>query len=162
MSCKTRVFSSCLIAGETLPFQFDWTPEFAVYWAAVSSFPALSVARPLTGGTGLEYLSGGGQSGEDEPTWPDTIGGTVDDGSITWTAQALSNASLRERISTATWPAVTGFTISSVTVTDEPGRQLTTAKISAAAAISVRRNIRVELTTTQGNEYVGILRMKVE
>jgi hypothetical protein len=162
MTCKSRVFSSCLLAGETLPFEFDWTREFAVFWAPVTSFPAFSAVRPLTGGTGLEYVSGGGQSGEDEPTWPDTVGGTVDDGSITWTAQALSNTSLRERIDTASWPAVTGFTISSDTVTDEPGRQLTTAKINAAVAIATRRNIRVELTTTQGNEYVGVIKMKVE
>lgn len=161
MSCKSRVFSSCMLAGETLPFEFDWTHEFSVFWAAAGYFPALSVVRPVTGITGLEYVSSGGQAGEEEPTWPTTIGGTVEDGSITWTAQALSNSSLRERISTATWPAVTGFTISAEATTDQPGRQLTTAKINAEAALSSRRNIRVELTTTEGNEYVGIIKMKV-
>jgi hypothetical protein len=162
MTCKSRVFSSCILAGETLPFEFDWTQEFASYWAAGGSFPQFSAIRPVSVTTGLEYVSSGGQAGEEEPTWPTTIGGTVEDGSITWTAQALSNSSLRERISTASWPAVTGFTISDETTTDEPGRQLTTAKINADTAISSRRQIRVELTTTEGNEYVGIIKMKVE
>jgi hypothetical protein len=162
MSCKSRVFSSCMLAGETLPFELDWTQDFAIFWAAAGVFPEFTVVRPVTGITGLEYVSSGGQAGEEEPTWPTTVGGTVEDGSITWTAQELSNSSLREQISTATWPAVTGFTISDETTTDEPGRQLTTAKINADTAISSRRQIRVELTTTEGNEYVGIIKMKVE
>jgi hypothetical protein len=162
MTCKTRVFSSCLIAGETLPFEFDWTQEFSVFWSANGYFPAFMVVRPLDpeGDTGLEYVSSGGKAGLDEPVWP--ASGSVEDGTITWTAQPLSNSSLRERISSATWPAVSGFTISAETVTDEPGRQLTTAKINATAPMASRREIQVELTTSQGNEYVGIIRMKVE
>lgn len=164
MSCKSRVFSACLLAGEALPFQFNWTRELANLWAADTGFAALAVVRPRAAErqTGFEYASSGGQTGPEEPQWPTTLGGTVQDGSITWTAQALSNGSLRERIADVDWPAVTDFTITPALFVDEPGRQLSAAQISSALVIPERRPIRCEMTTTAGNDYVGIIRMKVE
>lgn len=161
MTCKARVFSSCILVGEALPFSIDWTTEFANLWKPNSAYAALSAVRPNEA-TGFEYVSSGGQSGSVEPTWPTEGGETITDGSITWTSQALSNASLRERITDVDWPAVSGFTITPDSFIDEPGRQITRAKIGSEGVIRSRRNIRCEVTTTEGNDYVGILKMKVE
>jgi hypothetical protein len=164
MSCKTRVKSACILAGEALPFGFNWVDEFAERWSPNSAFPSLTAIRPSSAElqTGFEYSSSGGQSGPEEPEWPTTLGGTVSDGSITWTAQALSNSSLLERIGTVDWPAVSGFTITPDDALDDPGEQLTVAKIGSATASSTRTEIRVVVTTTAGNIYVGIIKMKVE
>jgi hypothetical protein len=166
MSCKTRIFDDCILAGETLEFPINWTMEFSNRWEPNQGYAASARVRPSTleGQTGREYESGGGQSdGDTEPDWASIgLGETLVDGSITWTARALSNNSLRERISSATWPDVAGFTISNEAIIDEPGGQITSAQIGAAAALNGKRSIKVEVTTTAGNEYVGIIRLKVE
>lgn len=164
MPPQTSVFNASLIDGEALPFEINWTHEFANRWTANSAFAAASCVRPSSVAlqTGLEYISSGGQSGPTEPQWPTSLGETVTDGSITWTAQALSNSSLRERIATDDWPDVANFTITPATPIDEPGRQLVSAKIASDVETAVRREIRVEVTTTEDNVYVGIIKMKVE
>ena len=65
-------------------------------WTELTAFPAALRAVPkaynLVGGyKHLEYVSSGGTSGPVEPVWPTTAGGTVLDGSITWTAQARTD-----------------------------------------------------------------------
>jgi hypothetical protein len=68
--------------------------------------------------TGLQYTATvAGRSGTDEPRWPTTVGGTVQDGSITWTAEAVSVASLLRSLNTATWTADTGVTVATPTTT---------------------------------------------
>lgn len=165
MPCKTRVFSDCILAGEALDFPINWTMEFANLWEPNQAYESGALVRPSTldGQTGFEYESSGGQSdGDTEPEWPAELNATVEDGSITWTAKELSLGSLRERISTATWPDVTGFTIENESVIDEPGRQIASAQIGAPTALSSKRSIRCEVTTTAGNDYVGVIRLKVE
>lgn len=164
MSCKIRMFSACFIAGENLPHAFDWTEEFSIRWNANSPYMVGACVRPSTleRQTGFEYVSSGGQSGAEEPEWPTTLGAEVVDGSITWTAAELSFFSLRERVSSDTWPAVSGFTIDPATPIDEPGRQITHANIGSESVANVRVPIRCEVLTTAGNDYVGVIKMKVE
>jgi hypothetical protein len=164
MSCKTRMFNSCIISGESLPFSFNWTHEFSNRWNPNTAYAAAVAVRPSMPElqTGLEYESSGGQSGPEEPQWPTVVGDTVTDGDITWTAAPISNASLRERVDTDNWPAVTDFTITPDAPIDEPGRQVTQAQIGSEVVIRTRRQIRCEVTTTEGNDYVGIIKMKVE
>jgi hypothetical protein len=59
-------------------------PPAAVPWTATTAFAAGAVVTPVTP-TGHTYSSSGGTSGAAEPAWPTTVGGTVTDGSITWT-----------------------------------------------------------------------------
>jgi hypothetical protein len=70
-------------------------------------------ARP----TGLQYVASvAGRSGANEPRWPTTVGGTVVDGSITWTAEVVSASSLIRTLSGASWTADTGVTVSTQTI----------------------------------------------
>lgn len=67
--------------------------------------------------TGFQYVaSAAGRSGTDEPRWPTTAGGTVVDGSVTWTAEAISTASLARTLSSATWTPDAGLTVSGAAV----------------------------------------------
>lgn len=163
MSCNTRFKAICLGVGERLDYYFNWTLDFAKRWEANYGFGIGAKIRPATeeGQTGFEYESSGGQSGPEEPEWPRVLGGTVEDGSITWTARALSNDGLLERIDTVEWPAVDGFTITPITPIDEPGRQITGALITADTAFNGRRNIVAEVTTTANNEVHGIFKARV-
>jgi len=164
MPAKTSVFKAALIAGEALPFQINWTHEFSNRWSANNGYAVASRVRPSKPElqTGFEYESGGGQSGPEEPSWPSTAGETVVDGSITWTCRTLSNSSLRERIVSSVWTPVANFTIADEVEIDEPGRQVTGAQIGSDTQATTPREIQVEVTTTEDNVYVGIIRMKVE
>lgn len=60
--------------------------------------------------TGLQYnATTGGRTGAMEPRWPTTVGGTVTDGSVVWTAEAISSASLKRTLSSATWTVTSGI-----------------------------------------------------
>lgn len=121
-----QALEECQTVREKLDYAFNLTPNFA--WRWMPDEPAPAAVRPIaeTGkpGTGLEYASDGGQTnGKKEPNWPATIGGTVADGSTIWTAQAISNASLRHRIGSVEWLPVDGITLSDQVETDLPGLQ---------------------------------------
>lgn len=63
-------------------------------WAATTAYSGTdprSIVVP-TVANGLEYMATvGGTSGGAEPTWPTSIGGTVVDGTVTWTAIGIPN-----------------------------------------------------------------------
>lgn len=63
-------------------------------WAATTAKVVGNSVRPTTS-NGLKYIcTTAGATGSSEPTWPTTIGGTVTDGTVTWTcAGADGNAS---------------------------------------------------------------------
>lgn len=60
-------------------------------WAANISIASQQRRRP-TVANGFYYVAnvGGGTSGNTEPTWPTTVGGTVVDNTVTWTAIAVT------------------------------------------------------------------------
>ncbi|HEX4439517.1 MAG TPA: putative Ig domain-containing protein [Thermoanaerobaculia bacterium] len=70
----------------------DPNVEAGTTWTASTAFAAGVVVRPASGFNspngfrGFNFQSSGGTSGASEPVWPTTIGATVTDGTITWTA----------------------------------------------------------------------------
>jgi len=93
----------CKAASERQWYAFDLTDEFARRWEPNHPYDVGQIVRPWRRpGTGLEYVSSGGVShGKTEPDWPGVVGETVVDGSITWTAQAITYDSLSERLASA-------------------------------------------------------------
>lgn len=60
-------------------------------WSASTTYTQGQTRRPTTGQGDLRFtVTTAGTSGASEPTWPTTIGGTVSDGTVTWTAQSLA------------------------------------------------------------------------
>lgn len=90
----------CKAASERQWYAFNLTDEFAHRWQAARPYASGQAVRPARRpATGFEYVSSGGVShGKTEPEWPQAVGETVEDGSIIWTAQAISYDSLRERL----------------------------------------------------------------
>lgn len=92
-------------AGQNLPYVIDVGNAAVTGWNAGASIAATSLIRPTNANqTGFLYQSGGtaGQTGALEPAWPKIAGGTVIDGSVTWTAVAPPAAG-EDHIASATW-----------------------------------------------------------
>lgn len=71
----------------------------AIFGSGVAVRPAALDDGGARGPTGWEYVTqGAGQAGKSEPKWPSGTGATVQDGSLTWVAQAISNASFERTI----------------------------------------------------------------
>lgn len=96
----------------TIDYGIDWTAFLAKHWQQGTSYAANDRIRPRTP-TGFEYeATTAGQSAAREPRWPTTLADTVADGSVVWTARALSTASLQTTVSASTWTADPGLTLS--------------------------------------------------
>lgn len=161
MACKTTIVGSvCLNVGEKEPRKLDLTDFCAKVWRAGGIYGAGDRIRPADGAPGFEFEAGGaGQTGRREPKWPTTLNGTIADGSITWTARAISNNSLARTISDGTppvWSAspATGLVISGEAHTNTNGEQSVVAYIDAQAAGSYEVKCHVTFSDTSEEDFV--------
>jgi hypothetical protein len=162
MTCVYTV-EKCQASGEKKPYGFDWTVLLANRWRANSPFALDARVRPTTEllHTGFEYSSSGGQSsGKKEPSWPKTLSGTVIDGSIRWTAVAMSADGLLEHIVSSVWTVPGAITASGEATVDEAGRQATSVFLTAATP-GVYEIVN-EITTDTGAEYQAIIELTIE
>lgn len=163
MTCLFTV-EECKGAGEKAPFAFNWTVQLARKWLANTPYALDVKVRPSTEAlqTGFEYSSSGGQSsGAFEPRWPTRLGGTVKDGSVTWTAVALSVDSLLETIASSDWEVPTGLVGSNEATTNTPGMQGTEIVIADGTPAEVYEVVN-EIVTSDGNEYQAVLTLTIE
>lgn len=115
--------------------ELDWLNVVANFWAPGKEYAAGNIVRPREP-TGFAYQAGGdGQSGNRVPRWPRTLGGTVVDGPITWTAVAAGSNGVT--------------TVASPTASVVPSGSLD------ATGLSVVEQTRVELTLSGGVEGGG-------
>lgn len=168
MSCRI-VKKVCKTEDETKRWSFDyagfnqesgeWGFLARVWSPGMISAADLTIRPSLP--TGYEYVSSGGQSGQTEPRWPKTLGGTVVDGSVTWTAQAISNDSLVTFISVSEWGADTGITADSETLVATDGVQVTTIFVSGGTAGELY-DVSNVVTLDDGSVEESVLRVSVE
>lgn len=127
--------------GEAL----DYSVEFAAHCARLrepdTSYPLNTRVRPVRA-NGYQYnASTGGRSGTNEPRWPVTVGGTVQDGSVVWTCEAINAASQSRAVSSTAWVGDAGLTIGTPTLSGTKA----TALISAGT-LGQRYLVRVTAT----------------
>lgn len=168
MACRI-VKSICKTESETQAWRFDYAGYdadlgswgfLARVWAPGTSYDSGVCVRPSLP-TGFQYSSGGGFSGATEPRWPKVIGGTVADGSITWTAEAMSDDSLIATIATSAWSAETGITVDSDGMIAANGVQAAFAHISGGT-LGQQYEVSNIVTLSDGTEEESILRVSVE
>lgn len=142
-------------AAGVKPFTLDLVDDddsgfLRTYWMSGHEFAANAYVRAPSV-PGFAYQSSGGESGAIEPQWPRVLGGTVQDGSIIWTAVATSTNAL-DPISSVNWSQVNPpdgtLTIGSKTFTNES----CTAVFSAGTQGNTYR-IHVDVTTASGMVY---------
>lgn len=168
MACRiTR--KACKTANETQQWAFDYAGYdqdsgswgFLVrVWSPGTVFAADVVVRP-TYPTGFEYVATAGQTGQTEPRWPTTVAGTVTDGSVTWTAQEISNDSLTTTIDSSAWSADTGINVDNDSLETGNGKQMTSAHISGGA-IGEIYDVANVITLADGTVEESVLRVTVE
>lgn len=99
-------------ADETLSVVLDCYPICAAFWRANERVDADEYVRPLHP-TGFAYKAGAaGTTAGREPKWPTALGGTVVDGSVTWSAVAASTNGVNAISSPSAASDPSGLTIS--------------------------------------------------
>ena len=154
---------ACKRQGERLDWAFNWTHELARKWQADVPYAPGVALRPTDpdGQTGLEYVSGGGQSGSQEPVWPTAVGETVVSGTVTFTAQALSMDSLDDVIVSSTWvSAAPSIVIDGEVQSATAGLQQTSAFV--AGGVLKKTHDVVNTVTTQKRTFEGVLRLTID
>jgi hypothetical protein len=163
MSTCVKVEEVCKTPTDIKDWGFDWSGETFRFWRFGTAYDAAARVRP-TVATGFEYeASGAGQSsGKKEPRWPITLGGTVVDGSITWTAVALSVAGLVRSISSSTWAAEDAdITLSDPASINAAGTQFASVKVNGGTDGNTR-DATNEVTFSDGVKLHAILRVTIE
>ena len=129
-----------------------WEPGTVV---ALGSFrrPVLLNLGGEQGVTGYEYEAiQGGQTGEDEPAWPTSIGETVTDGSVIWECAPLSINSLAKNIASAgdvTWLAESPMTTNTPVLINTGGVVAVSANHVGGAA-GTKRTVIARVTFNDG------------
>lgn len=120
MTCQNYTFPDLIKdAGDTIPFRLEFagTPEVVQYWPADQQVAANEYCRPLTPNGHAYQAQNAGRTASEEPAWPETLGGTVVDGEVTWVCvESETNGFNLVASPTAVTEPATGLSVDSVTV----------------------------------------------
>lgn len=144
---------------DEVPVEVDWHDYLARIRRPGSAVAQNDVVRPLRAdATGLQYRCTTAGTTSSKPTsslrWPTTAGGTLLDGSVIWTAETISSASLRTTITGEDWPAVSGLTLGTETSND-----LRYVVLVAGGSDGVDYEVKHQVTLANGEnkEAVAVL-----
>ena len=150
MPCKP-IAKRCKTEAEAISIGFNLT-DFCVNRAARREVYGLgeTTRPPAELETGYEYeCSTAGMTGPNEPNWDQA---TVNDGSVVWTRQPISNASLARTIGAVTWDGDT-LTISDEQEVTTGGEQQIACIASAGTEGRRFPKATVEFSDGQEREY---------
>lgn len=85
-----RPLSVARVGGNALNFctHSRFGDRRAIQWEASTEYALGQIVKPSSGINNLRFVvTTAGTTGSSEPTWPTTVGGTVTDGTVTWTAE---------------------------------------------------------------------------
>ena len=164
MTCRP-VGKECQAIGARLPLTVDWTEVCANRWTAGEVRAQDEVIRPEAS-NGAQYrivdAEDAGQSASEEPAWAvnETIGTTYPDGTVLWTAEAISNDSLARTIVTSTWDVVDGITIDDENFQSANGEQKTWAYFRGSVA--GKYMLRNRVVFSDGVEDVAEIQLQIK
>lgn len=149
-------------SGETVAIKVDWHDFLANQRQPGAIVASGAIVRPTRKrATGLQYrcTTAGTTSGQptDRLRWPRTSAATLTDGTVVWTAEAMTDASLRTTISANDWPAVAGLTFGAVSNAD-----LVYTLLVSGGTSGQTYDIEHEITCANGEKEEQIVRMAVE
>jgi hypothetical protein len=141
--------------SEKLDYAVDFEDALARYRLANTAYASNVKVRSKLA-SGFQFSSSGGRTGDKEPRWPTTVGGTIQDGSITWTCEAASTSSLTSTVSSAPFTADTGVTISNQSIVGQAGTAFVAGGLDGQTY-----NVVCTATMADGRIMVGIVRLTV-
>jgi len=167
MTC-VHVEEVCKTPGEIRDYSIRWTNETFNFWASGEQYSLADRVRPSVA-NGYEYqCSQAGQTAQSteetdaEPIWPTTLGGAVTDGSVIWTAVAISTTGLRKTIASSTWTVEDeSIEVEDSTFVSTAGKQSTSVKISGGDDGEVWDAVN-HVVFSDGTELDAILRVTIE
>ena len=146
--------------GEAVLYTHDRTDNLAQRWEAGKVVASGYKVRPKRA-TGWQYTSTAGQTGAQEPRWPANSGGTVVDGSVTWTAEAITDASLLAYVSGPGNSAWTGDGGATLTPALPASARATCLVDTAACAVGQVLRIVNRMTLTNGEKRDAVFNVRV-
>lgn len=159
MSCLIRK-SVCQHKSANLDYEADWAVECAYLWEAGRGWALNEVVR-TTDATGYEgRVTTAGQSGAREPKFRGVEADIITDGSVGWTLQRTSAASLRKTISDSIWSAPAAVVVTNDVVLSGNGNQKTRALIACQTPGTYE--IVNTVTFSDGSVGVAIFDLEVE
>ncbi len=119
MSTETPIDEFEQDPADVLDYAVGFADMCVRYREPDTAYAANVCVRPARS-TGLQYkATTAGRSGNQEPRWPEVAGQTVQDGSVVWTAEAITTSSLLRTLSSATWTPDAGLTASAPAIDAE-------------------------------------------
>lgn len=144
--------------GDQLAFAIDWTGWLAIRWVPGALQQPGTILRPVNP-NGFAYTTvNGGQSSTLEPSWPGTLGQTVNDGSIVWQCVPIDNTSLQATVSSVKWAAASQIGILGQAI---KGQVALVALDLSGAIQGVDYLVTCAATFTDGETKTGKLLIKV-
>lgn len=148
--------------GDTLTWFFDFAGETYRYREPGRVYATNDVVRPhIANGYEYKATTGGQTRGSADvprtPTWPTS--GTVTDGSVVWSAQAISTDGLSRTVTSKAVTTDTGLTAVSSAIVNQAGRQGITVQLEAASAGDYDCTVRA--TFSDGEDAALVLTITV-
>lgn len=104
---------TAFVSGTSYTWNLAAAPAGASNWAASTSYPSNSFVQPTSGNAGnyvhAQINPAGGTSGGSAPSWPQTVGNTVNDNGLTWVCLGTSAAIAPSGSGTVSGTALGGF-----------------------------------------------------
>lgn len=122
--------------GESLTWLFDFSAECFRFREPGRLYELNDIVRPPVA-TGFEYKAttagqtAGSLERPAEPRWPTKAGETVTDGSVVWTAQALTSGGLGRTVASRSVDTDADLTVVSSTIVNQNDRQAVSVQLAA-------------------------------
>lgn len=143
--------------GDVVAYAIDWSGFLSIKWRARADIAAGTTIRV---GNGFAFTSDlGGFSGSIPPTWPQSLGALITEGSVQWRCVAIDDTSLTATLSNAVWTPPVGITVDAHAIA--LGQLATVVLDSNAATVGSDYLVLCKASFDDGESKTGEILLKI-